>query len=142
MSGQAGRGFETKLTRFIKGAGSPSFSAWRREGNVAVSPDGTRYIDAQPTRGELRRRKPSFALPDTSTPWKFIESRPNPRMRDSENHILERLKTEGIDFETISSATLYSKLPVCPSCTEVLFKLQSLMRNGNLRVFEGLPNTH
>ena len=141
VSGHAGNGFETKLTRFIKGADSPSFSGWRREGNVAVSPDGTRYIDAQPTRGELKRRKPSFALPDTSTPWKFVKSSPNPRMRDSENHILERLKTEGIDFETISSATLYSKLPVCPSCTEVLFKLQSLMRNGSLRVFEGLPNT-
>ncbi|MDM3887626.1 hypothetical protein QSV36_18800 [Pseudomonas sp. BCRC 81390] len=141
VSGHAGNGFETKLTRFLKGADSPIFSGWRREGNVAVGPDGTRYIDAQPTRGELRRRKPAFALPDTSTPWKFVKSNPNPRMRDSENHILERLKADGIDFESISSATLYSKLPVCPSCTEVLFKLQSLMRNGSLRVFEGLPNT-
>lgn len=142
VSGHAGKGFETKLTRFIKGADSPRFSGWRREGNVAVSPDGTRYIDAQPTRSELRRRRPPFALPDTSTPWKFVKSSPNPRMRDSENHIMEKLKIDGIDFETISSATLYSKLPVCPSCTEVLFKLQSLMRNGSLRVFEGLPNTH
>ncbi|QJQ22648.1 hypothetical protein HG549_22850 [Pseudomonas sp. SK] len=142
VSGHAGKRFETKLTRFIKGADSPSFSGWRREGNVAVSPDGTRYIDAQPTRGDLRKRKPSFALPDTSTPWKFVKSSPNPRMGDSENHIMEKLKIDGIDFETISSATLYSKLPVCPSCTEVLFKLQSLMRNGSLRVFEGLPNTH
>lgn len=140
VSGHAGKGFETKLTRFIKGTDSPNFAGWRREGKVAVNPDGTRYIDAQPTRNELRRRKPSFSLPDTSTPLKFVKSNPNPRMRDSENHILERLKTEGIDFETISSATLYSKLPVCPSCTEVLFKLQSLMRNGSLRVFEGLPN--
>lgn len=142
VSGHAGNGFETKLTRFIKGADSASFAGWRREGKVAVNPDGTRYIDAQPTRNELRRRKPSFALPDTSTPWKFVKSDPNPRMRDSENHILEKLKADGIDFETISSATLYSKLPVCPSCTEVLFKLQSLMRNGSLRVFEGLPNRH
>jgi hypothetical protein len=138
VSGLAGKGVKCKLTEFRQGKDSMDYQGWQREGNAAISIEGTRYVDAQPTRSTLRRRKEPFALPDTSTPAKFVKSSPNPRKGDSENNILEKLKADGIDFETISSATLYTKLPVCPSCTEVLNKLQKLMRNASLHVHEGL----
>ena len=140
LSGRANHDFSTKLAQFMRGKDLPAYRGWQRQGEVAISDDGIRYIDAQPTRRQIRARKQTFSIPDTSTPRKFIEGSPNPRALDSEHNLLEKLKSDGIDFETITSAVLYSKLPVCPSCIEVLHKLQSLMLKGSLRVFEGLPS--
>ncbi|MFJ3150674.1 hypothetical protein [Pseudomonas hunanensis] len=131
--------FTTALTRFINGANQPGFAAWRRQNRVAISPDGTRYIDAQPTYEQATNRRTPFSVPDISTPRHFIDSSHNPRTLDSEINILEKLYSAGIDFGTISSATLYTKLPVCPSCTQLLFEFHNRIGSGKLRVFEGLP---
>lgn len=139
VSGLPRAAFSTALTRFINGADQPGFAAWRRQNRVAISPDGTRYIDAQPTYQQATNRRTPFSVPDISTPRHFVESSHNPRTLDSEINILEKLNSANIDFGTISSATLYTKLPVCPSCTQLLFEFHNRIGSGKLRVFEGLP---
>jgi len=118
-----------------KGAQDLRKAGWTVEADIAQAPDGVRYINSQPIRGQGIGNV--LFLPDLAP--LSISAPGNPRMLDTERGIMVRIKADGITAELVDAMEVFTVLPTCQSCTVGLTAFGRELGAGKFVLHEGLP---
>lgn len=115
---------------------------WHLQGNALAAPDGTLYLDVQPSRAGrpdllAMGKEDVLFLPDLSNPAQMAGINSNQRLLDSERNILRHLERTSIDLGEVETAELFTRLPTCQSCTLLMEGLSQKMPPGTFKVYEG-----
>ncbi|WP_407313052.1 hypothetical protein [Pseudomonas sp. nanlin1] len=118
---------------------------WTCGQGVVTSPTGVRYINSQPKNRTPRKTAGSASAPASTDSTLFLPDLSdamatpagNSRMLESERNILEKIRSDAVDFNTVESMEVFSVLPTCQSCTVSLSALSQKLPPGKFVLHEG-----